>query len=154
MYHKFQSYDVWFLRYQAWQIKFFVILDQFLPFYPYKNPKKGKFWKNEKMPLEISSFYINVPKIMIICYTILEIWCVTDVILIFYFGLFFFPFTPLTTLKNQDFKETKKTPGDIIILHMCTKNNYHIMHSSWNMLGDRWRDRQTEKVTYRGEFPT
>ena len=154
MYHKFQSYDVWFLRYQAWQIEFFVILDHFLPFYPYKNPKKAKFWKNEKMPLEISSFYINVPKIMIICYTILEIWCATDVILIFYFGIFFPPFTPLTTLKNQDFKETKKTPGDIIILHMCTKNNYHIMHSSWNMLGDRWRDRQMEKVTYRGEFPT
>ena len=28
-------------------------------------------------------------KIMIICYTVPEIWCVTDVIVIFHFGLFF-----------------------------------------------------------------
>ena len=38
--------------------------------------------------LEISSFYANVPKIMITCYTAPAI-CVTDVILIFYFGLCF-----------------------------------------------------------------
>ena len=39
--------------------------------------------------MEISSFYTNVPKIMIISYTVRETWCVTDVIFIFQFGLFF-----------------------------------------------------------------
>ena len=39
--------------------------------------------------LEISSFYTNVTKIMIIYYTVPEIWRVTDVIAIFHFGLFF-----------------------------------------------------------------
>ena len=56
----------------------------------------------------------------------------------------------------------KKMPGDIIIFHMCTKSNDHMMYSSWNMMHDRWTDRQTEgqmdgwmeKVTYRGGCPT
>ena len=34
-------------------------------------------------------FYTSLPKIMIICYTVPEIWHVTDVIVIFHFGLFF-----------------------------------------------------------------
>ena len=50
---------------------------------------KIKILKNWKKHLEISSFYTSVPKIMIICYTVPEIWCVTDVIVIFHFGLFF-----------------------------------------------------------------
>ena len=34
-------------------------------------------------------FTQSIPKIMIICYTVPEIWCVMDVIVIFHFGLFF-----------------------------------------------------------------
>ena len=48
MYHKWQSYDVWFLRYGACQTQFFVILDPFLPFYSPNNPKNQNFEKNEK----------------------------------------------------------------------------------------------------------
>ena len=47
MYHKWQSHDVWFLRYEAWQTEFFVIFDCFLLFYPPNNPK-NQFWKTEK----------------------------------------------------------------------------------------------------------
>ena len=67
-----------------------VILDHFLPFYPTKPPKNQNFekWKNL---LEISSFYRSVPKIMIIWYTVPEIWHVTDVLVTFHFGLFFSP---------------------------------------------------------------
>ena len=50
--------------------------------------RKIKILIKWKKFLEISSFYICVPKIMIICYTIPEIWCVTDVI-IFHFVSFF-----------------------------------------------------------------
>ena len=32
--------------------------------------------------------------------------------------------------ENQSLKKLKKTSGDIIILHMCTKNYYQIMYSS------------------------
>ena len=45
-----------------------------------------KIWKNR---LEISSFYTGVTNIMIICYTVPEIWRVTDIIVIFHFGLIF-----------------------------------------------------------------
>ena len=80
----------------------------------------------------------SVPKIMIICYTVPEICCMTDIIVIFHFGLFFalLPFLPFFAIfcpnspKNQNFKKMKKTPGDIIILHRCPKNYDKMMYSS------------------------
>ena len=53
VYHKWQSYDVWFLRYRAWQTEFFVILDNFLPFYPPNNPKNQNFGKMKQTPGDI-----------------------------------------------------------------------------------------------------
>ena len=58
------------------------------PFTPSNNPKNQNL-KNWNKQLEISSFYTGVPKIMIICYTVPEIWRVTDGIVNFHFGLFF-----------------------------------------------------------------
>ena len=52
--------------------------------------------------LEMSSFYISVLKIMVICYTVPDIWHVTDVIVIFNAGLFF-AFLPPNSPKNQKF---------------------------------------------------
>ena len=53
MYHKWESYDVWFMKYGAWQTQFFVILDHFLHFYHPSPPplttqkfKNFKKWKN------------------------------------------------------------------------------------------------------------
>ena len=137
VYHKWKSYDVWFLRYGAWQTELFVILDRFLPFYPSNNLKNLNFEKTIKISgdiiildnciindnhmmygswdmkregqnflsfcnifylftptktpknQKILSFYTSVPKIMIICYNVLEIRRVTDVIVIFHFELFF-----------------------------------------------------------------
>ena len=37
-YHKWKSYDVWFLRYGVWQTEFFLILEHFLHFYPSSPP--------------------------------------------------------------------------------------------------------------------
>ena len=99
----------------------------FLPFYPSDSPKNENF-KKVKKRLEIS-FYISVPKIMIMCYTVPEIWHMTHVIVIFLIGLFFVLLTPPppppppppNSPKNHNFKIMKKTPGDIIILHMYHK---------------------------------
>ena len=33
--------------------------------------------------------------------------------------------------------QLKKTAGDIIILHICTTNDNHLMHGSWDMEHDR-----------------
>ena len=53
VYHKWQSYDIWFFRYGQQQTKCFVILDRFLPFYPPHSPpspttRKIKILKNWK----------------------------------------------------------------------------------------------------------
>ena len=44
---------IWYMVLEIWSsTEFFVILDHFLPFYPYQT-RKSKFWKNEKMPGDI-----------------------------------------------------------------------------------------------------
>ena len=85
LFQKSRPYDVWFLRYEVHQTEFFVILGHFLPLYP-PNSRKNENVKNEKKSLEISLFYRSVPKLMIIGYTVLEIWQVTDVTVVFYYG--------------------------------------------------------------------
>ena len=60
VYHKWQSYDVWFVRYWARQTECFVISDHFLPLYPPNKPK-NKNLKKWKKHLEILSFYTSVP---------------------------------------------------------------------------------------------
>ena len=53
------------------------------------------------------------------------------------FWTVFLPFYPPNNSKNQNFEKLKKTPGDIIILHMCTINDNHMMYGSWDMKRDR-----------------
>ena len=56
----------------------------FSPFTPLTAQKKKK-----KKHLEISTLTTSVPKIMITCYTVPEIWCARDVIVIIHFGIIF-----------------------------------------------------------------
>ena len=74
--------------------------------WPSKQPKKWKFQKNEKKPGDII-ILLKCTKIMMIGYTIPKIWRVTDVIVIFHFGLFL-PFYSLNSPKNQNFKKKKR----------------------------------------------
>ena len=86
VYHKWQSHDVWFLRYGAWQTQFFVIFNCFLPFYPSNNQKNQHFEKMKKKPGDIilhmctinDNYMIMVP----------EIWSMTNTIFC-NFGPFF-----------------------------------------------------------------
>ena len=117
----------------------------FLPFYPPNSPKN----KNFKKCLEISSFYIRVPKIMIICYTVPEIWHVMNVNVIFHFGLLFTllpppPHPALTAWKMKNSKKGRKyleissfytsAPKTMII---CTKSHDYMLYYSWDMAHDR-----------------
>ena len=45
----------------------------------------------------------------------------------------FLPFDPPNNPKNQNFEKMKKMPGDIIILHLCSINDNHMMLGSWDM---------------------
>ena len=46
------------------------------------------------------------------------------------FYAIFCSFTPLLTLKVKIWKKCKKNPGDIILLHMCTIIQDHMMYGS------------------------
>ena len=111
---------IWFLRYGAWWTELFVIFGLFLPFYPSNNPKNKIFEKMKK----------KTPRDIIILHK-----CSKN-------HDHMLHWQP----KKSEFKKTmKKNPGDIMILHMCTTNYGHMMYSSWDMVCDRWTDRQTEK---------
>ena len=49
----------------------------------------------------------------------------------------FLPFYCPNNPKNQNFERLGKTSWDIIILHMCTINDNHVMYGSWDMEHDR-----------------
>ena len=117
MHHKWQLYDAWLLRYEAWLTEFFVILDLFLPFYPIAT-WKIKIWKNWKRDLEISSFYTCAPWMTTIWCMVPEIWSMTDRIFC-HFGPFF-ALLPPNNFKNRNLEKLKKRPGDII-LHVYHK---------------------------------
>ena len=72
-------------------------------------------------------------------------WHMTDVIVIFHFGLFF-------SLLNQnipkiEIKKKKPTPGDIIILHMCIKNYDQMIPYAPDIwcATDWWTDRRMDR---------
>ena len=77
---------------ETWQVTD-VIIFHFGPFFallpPYLTAQKIEILTKLKKTPEISSFYTGLSKIMITCYTVPEIWYVTDIIVIFHFGLFF-----------------------------------------------------------------
>ena len=73
------------------------------------------------------------------------IWCMFPEILratdrIFVILDNFLPLYPPNNLKNQNFQKMKTTTGDIIILHMCTKNYDQMMYGSWDVVPDRQTD--------------
>ena len=129
---------------------FFAILGHFLHFYPASNPKNQNFEKMKKR-LEVSSFYTSVPKIMIIFYTVPEIWYMTNVISFFFIlGIFCF-FTPLTVPKIEKFKTEKNTWRYHHFTHVYQKlwsDNVWFLKYSVQQTNE-----QIEKVTYRGGCP-
>ena len=119
MHQKSQSYDVQFLRYRVRQLPFWPCL----PFYlPPSDPEYQNFEKNEKKCLEILSFYTYM-------YTINEdhIWFLKYKVRLTEIFDIFLTFSPLTTWKIK-ILTLKKTPGDILILLICTINDNHMMH--------------------------
>ena len=115
------------MMYGSWdKMSFWTIFCCFTPL----TTQEIKILKNGKKHLEISSFYTSVPKIMIICCTVPEIWRVADVIVIFHF-VPYFALLPPNSLKNRNLNEMKKIPEDIIILHKCTIND--MMYDFWDM---------------------
>ena len=91
-----------------------------------------KFWKKwKKMPRDIIFLYIYVYykwRSYDICLLKYKVWQTE----IFNILGHFLTLQPLDNLENQNFN-IEKTPGDIIILHICTINDNHMMYGSWDM---------------------
>ena len=122
------------MMYGSWDMKcnrqnFFVILGHFLPFYPPLTAQKMKISKMKKH-LEISSFYTSVLKIMIIGYTV---DMKRDRCNYYFYFEQYNSLLPPYSSKIENFKTMKKRPADIIILHTCTKNHYHMLYYFWDM---------------------
>ena len=122
VYQKIWSNDVRVLKYQVRQTEVFVNLGYFLPFYPTNNLKNQNFEK-----IKVAWRYHHF-QMKIIWYMVLEIWSVTDRSFC-HFGLLFalLPLPP---------NPMNKTPTDIIILHMWTRNENHMMYDTWDMEWD------------------
>ena len=110
---------------------------------PFFALQKSKFQKNGKNTWWYHHFwfYTSVPKIMIIGYTVPEIWHVTDVIVLFYFGLFFafLPSPPssvplLTAQKNLKCQKNSKNAWSYHPFTQLYQNTW-----SYAILGLRYR---------------
>ena len=111
VYQKSQPYAILFLRYDMWwmQLLFFILV-YFLPFYPANGPNNQNWKKKKKIKkiLGFSSIYTILPKIIIICYTVPEIWCLKNVIVIFHFGILFALFARVRQTDGQMDGSTEK----------------------------------------------
>ena len=116
VYHKWQSHDVWFLRYEMQQTEFLVILDHFLPFYHPNNPKNQSFEKLKKMPGDTIILHmctINYNRMMY------SFWGIKrDGQKFLSFWTFFCLFTPLTTQKIKVVRKWKKSL-EILLFYTC-----------------------------------
>ena len=131
MYHKWLSYDAWFLRHPARRRDFFVILDHFSPCYSPSNRKNHNFEKMKKTAGHI---------IILHKFTINDVWFLRyEAWRIEFFVILgtFFALLSTNNPKNQNFEKLKKRPEDIIILHKSTKNHDHMLYCSWDMVHDR-----------------
>ena len=131
-------YDVWLLRYEAWQTEFFVIWDHFLPFYPLTTQEIKILKKMKKLPWDIITLHTCTTNDNHMMY---GSWNIErDKQIFFVFSNHFLPFYPPNNPpKNQNVekKQKTKTPGDIIILHKCNINDNHMMYGYWDIKRDR-----------------
>ena len=122
-----QMLIIWCTVPETWSTtNYFVILGYFLPFQPTNNPKNQNFEKMTKSTRKTSSLYTSVPKIIIISYTLPEIWLVADVIFILHFELFF-ALLPPYQLQKSNLKKMKKKKKNIRRYHFS-----HMYHKLWS----------------------
>ena len=119
--------------------EFFIILSLFCPFTPLTTQKFKNLKKRKKL-LEIS-FYTSVLK-KSWSYAILILRYGVRCNFYFSFWAIFCLFIPLTAQKSKTLTNEKKILGDIIILHMLTKNHVSMIYNSWDMLHKEQMDRQ------------
>ena len=123
------------MKYSSWELEldnFFVLLGHFLPFYPHppNNPENQNFEKMKKASGDIIISNLCNKKHNHMMYAYLDMECDKQFFVILsYFWLFY----PTIDPKNKNLEKMKKTPGDIILLYLCTINQDHMMYGSWDI---------------------
>ena len=120
-YQKSWSYVLLFLRYGTIGVIIFHF-GLFFTFFTPNSPKNDIF-KKMKKTLEISLFNKSVPKIMLICFTVPEIWHVTDIIVIFHFGLYW-----LTSNNKHEWTPINILMFCITIRTQSSCNNFFLIY--------------------------
>ena len=134
MYHKCWSYGVWLLRYQAWQ-NFLLFWAIFCPL-TLLTIQKIKILKKQKKPGDIIILHLCTANVDHMMYGSWDIKCDRQNFLSFW-ASFFLPFYRPNNPENQNFEKNEKRLGDIIILHMSTMNQNHMMYDSWDTARNR-----------------
>ena len=135
VYQKLQSLDVQFLIYGVRQTELFAILGLFLSFYPLNNSENRNFEKMKKFASKNFHFTHVHHKLRSYDVGFLRqgAWRTNIFVILDHFFLsFILPPLPPNNTENKHFEKNRKTPADIIILHMCTINDNHMMYSSWD----------------------
>ena len=113
------------------RIEIFVILDHFLPLLRGLTTWKIKIWKKWKKAWGCYHFTHVYHKWQ--SHNVWFLRCGAQQTELFVMFGHFFPFYPLKNLENQNFEIMKKTRGDIIFLHMCTKGDNQMIFGSQDM---------------------
>ena len=125
---------LWFLKYEVWWTEFFVILDHFLHFYPSNNLKNQNFEKMKKPVWDLITLHLRTINDSHMMYGSWYMKCNEQN---FFVNLdHFLHFYPTNNPKNQNSEKMKKPLGNIIILHLCTINDNHMMYGSWDIKHD------------------
>ena len=125
------------MRYWTWQTDFFAILDHFSLFYLSNNLKYQNFEKIKKTPGDIIVLHKCTKSHHHMLYRSWEMERDECTCSCSFWTLLFYP---LNHPKNENFKKKKTTtkePGDVIILHKCTKKYGLMVYCSWDMARDR-----------------
>ena len=126
VYHKWRSYDLWFLRYKAQQSYPLTLL-------PTRKIKILKKWKT-LWYIIISHFCTTNDNYMMSGSWEME--CDRQNSLSFW--AIFCSFTLLKTRKSKFWKKMKRIPRDTIFLQKCTINHDHMLYCSWDTMHDRY----------------
>ena len=135
VYQKPQLYEVQFLRYGVRQTEFFVILGHFLPSYPSNNYENQNFKTMKKASCNVIILHMCIKNHNHMMYASWDVEYDRHNFLSFW--PIFCTFTPLLTPKIKIWNKLKKKPGYIILLHMCTINEDHMMYGSWEISHDK-----------------
>ena len=121
IYWYFRPFFALLPHYWPWKLKFGINVKNkwYYPFtYVYHKSRSYDIW------------FLRYKVQRCIWYIVLEIASTTEFFVILDYFLHFYP---SNKPENQDFEKMKKTPGDMIILHMITINENHMIYDSWDI---------------------